>query len=207
MTTEQKKKALIELEWNFFQNVNNEGGRASCQDDPCTFQIIRKSQFDSWSEELIDSYLDDLRQAKSEGRNPVMEKYAWMMKDTAPQRFNDICGFLPELSTPAQQLIDEIVRIQLDWMDTYTRSYPRIAAGNRATRQQDAFPGDTSFESYLRGELSTYTLHTLKLYLTYVRHVLAENGNLVLNTMNNTVKYYGYTDLDDAEHHAASPTI
>lgn len=205
MTIEQKENAVIELEWNFFQNVQNEGGRASCQDDPHTFQIMRKSQFCSWSEEMIDSYLEDLKQAAAEGRNPITEKYAWMMQDTAPQKFQEICGFLPELSTSARQLIDEITQIQLDWMDIYTSTYPHVAAGNRATRQADAFPGDTSFESYLRGELATYSTNTLKLYLAHARQVLSEGGNLVLVTMNETVKCYGYKDLDDAETRMTHP--
>lgn len=32
---------IIELEWNQFQAVHNEGGRASCQDDRETFDIMR----------------------------------------------------------------------------------------------------------------------------------------------------------------------
>ena len=38
MTTEEKKKELIELEWSFFQAVQNEGRRADCQNDPETFE-------------------------------------------------------------------------------------------------------------------------------------------------------------------------
>ena len=37
----KKKEALIKTEWQAFQSVQNEGGRASCQDDPQTFFISR----------------------------------------------------------------------------------------------------------------------------------------------------------------------
>ena len=74
MTTEEKKKELIELEWSFFQAVQNEGRRADCQNDPETFYIMRKSQFDSWNAALIDSYLTDLRNRNAAGENPIAEK-------------------------------------------------------------------------------------------------------------------------------------
>lgn len=37
MTKQEKIEKLIQMEWEDFQKVNNEGGRASCQDDPETF--------------------------------------------------------------------------------------------------------------------------------------------------------------------------
>ena len=41
MTKQEKIEKLIQMEWEDFQKVNNEGGRASCQDDPETFFISR----------------------------------------------------------------------------------------------------------------------------------------------------------------------
>ena len=34
--------AVVDIEWIQFQQVHNEGGRASCQDDRETFEIMRK---------------------------------------------------------------------------------------------------------------------------------------------------------------------
>ncbi len=199
MTTEEKKKELIELEWSFFQAVQNEGRRADCQNDPETFYIMRKSQFDSWNAALIDSYLTDLRNRNAAGENPIAEKYARMLEDTAPERFFTLCSLLPTLSSDIQHIITEIVRIQLNWMNEYVRLYPHLSSGNRIVHKEQAQLGETSFETYLRGELSTYSLRTLTLYLDYVKKLKAKNANLVLITMTHTVQYYGYKNLQEAE--------
>ena len=41
-----------------FQNVDNLGGRADCQDDFETFYIMRRSQYDNWTEEMVRVYGD-----------------------------------------------------------------------------------------------------------------------------------------------------
>ena len=88
MTKQEKIEKLIQMEWEDFQKVNNEGGRASCQDDPETFFIMRRSHFAPWTEELIDCVQADMDRAHEQGRNLVMEKYAWMMASTAPDSAN-----------------------------------------------------------------------------------------------------------------------
>ena len=67
-------EAVVDIEWIQFQQVHNEGGRASCQDDRETFEIMRKSQFLAWTEEVLESYLQDLRDAWKEGWNLLTEK-------------------------------------------------------------------------------------------------------------------------------------
>ena len=67
---------IIKLEWDMFSHVSNVGGPASCQMRPDTFKIMRKSQAATWSDELLASYLEDLKTATREGRNIMTEKYA-----------------------------------------------------------------------------------------------------------------------------------
>ena len=71
---------IVDREWSMFDRVRNEGGRASCQNDPATFRIMRTSQFMTWPEDLLRSYLADLEAADRVGRNLLTEKYAFMME-------------------------------------------------------------------------------------------------------------------------------
>ena len=72
-------ESIIKLEWNQFQQTNNEGGRASCQGNWPMFHQMRASQFMTWPEELLRSYRSDLQEADRVGRNLVTEKYGRMM--------------------------------------------------------------------------------------------------------------------------------
>lgn len=199
MTLQEKKESLIQTEWHQFYQVQNQGGRASCQEDPETFAIMRRSQFTPWPEELVDSYARDLEQAEEDGRNLLTEKYAWMMEDTAPGDFARIRHLLPEPSLLQREMIDEIAMTQVQWMREYGEKYPRLAAGNRALRARDAAPGETSFETYLCGELHTYSEDTLLLYRDMIRSLKAQGQNLSLLIMEASVKAYGYQSLEDAE--------
>ena len=50
---------LILKEWNQFQKVQNEGGRASCQNHMKEFVMNRLAQFLTWSDEMRESYYQD----------------------------------------------------------------------------------------------------------------------------------------------------
>ncbi|MGN1186908.1 MAG: DUF4125 family protein, partial [Lachnospiraceae bacterium] len=82
--------SVVEEEWNMFQATSNEGGRADCQNNWNTFQLMRKSQFMAWEDELLESYLSDLKEGELKGRNLIAEKYARMMKSTAPYKYAEL---------------------------------------------------------------------------------------------------------------------
>ena len=86
-------KEIIEREWEFFQKVQNIGGRASCQDDFETFNIQRTAQFKVFYQDVLESYLNDLKYYKNIGRNPVEEKYARMMESNDPLNYNKDISF------------------------------------------------------------------------------------------------------------------
>ena len=86
----QLTKKIIQKEWLQFTSVNNQGGRASCQDDRETFDIMRKSQFMAWNDQLLESYLHDLEQAENKEWSLLAEKYARMMVSTAPEEYEQI---------------------------------------------------------------------------------------------------------------------
>ena len=203
MTLEEKRERLVRMEWDFFQKVHNEGGRAACQDDPETFFIMRRSQFSPWPEELLDSYRKDLERARAQGRNPLAEKYAWMMERTSPRQFAALRSRLPELADGALEEIRQIVPIQLAWMAEYRQKYPVLASGNRALSSAQDTQTDTSFETYLQGELKTYSLPTLRRYHRFLNQLRREGKNLTLLILSATVRAYGYTGLEEAERRLA----
>ena len=185
MTLYDKKEALIQTEWELFHNVNNEGGKADCQNDPETFFIMRRAQFTCWGEELVESWHNDLLSAKNEGRNLLSEKYAWMMRQTAPFEFGRISHLLCFPSISAEEMIEQIVETEVHWMEEYEKQYPFMADGNRPVHSSE--------------DLHTYSEKTLGLYLDMVNSLKNENQSLSIIVMDAMVKAYGYKDINDAE--------
>ncbi|MDD6202733.1 MAG: DUF4125 family protein, partial [Lachnospiraceae bacterium] len=191
--------ALVKEEWEAFDKVENEGGRASCQDDWNTFSIMRKSQYLEWSEEMLQSYLNDFAVAKQKGWNLITEKYGRMMESTTPDHYEKIKDKLPYLSPGKKQIIEEIVKIQVGFMEELAGKYPMVASTARSIHTYEDNPYNTSYETYLRGELSTYSDETLQLYGRFIVSLASNGENLAMRIMENTAKLYGYASLDDLE--------
>ncbi len=196
---EELVEKIVELEWKQFDKVKNEGGRASCQDDFGTFSIMRKSQYLTWNEELLRSYYNDLTSAERSGWNLITEKYARMMKSTAPEKYAELEKELPARSQERETIAEEIVKIQVAWMEEFAEKFPKMAVNARSihTYEDNAF--NTSYETYLRGELGTYGEETFLLYGRFIAKLLQEGRNLAYETMENTAKLYGYESVEDAE--------
>jgi hypothetical protein len=182
-----------------FQAVPNIGGPASCQQDPETFEIMRSSQAVSWSEAALSSYLDDLMAAQRSGRNLVTEKYARMMQSTAPAEYRAIEHLLPPLDPASLQLIDAIVEVVLEWESDVSARFPHVLARGRPIHAAADRPGVTSVETYLRGELATYSPRTLGLYLDNVRAQVRAGVNGCEVTLSHTMKCYGFESLAAAD--------
>ena len=182
---------IIKLEWDMFSHVSNVGGPASCQMRPDTFKIMRKSQAATWSDELLASYLEDLKAATREGRNIMTEKYARMMESTFPEEYRKLAASLPP------------VAINVGWKAELFDRYPRLSGKGRPLRTSEDSTGETSFETYLRGELKTYSARTITLLheLTLRQQQDGVNG-AALNLLNQ-VQQYGYATLEQAEGHRA----
>lgn len=199
----EKKKAdlldeIIGIEWRMFHSVSNFGGKALCQEDPTTFRIMRFSQGISWSEAALESYLKDLREAEKNGRNLMTEKYARMMQSTAPREYAQIVHLLPPLSTEVFSLIDNIVEIVLQWQEELLERFPYVLGKGRPIRSSEDTSFATSFETYLRGELATYSERTLQLHYENVLKQKMENINGSEIALEHTVKHYGYSSLEEA---------
>ncbi len=199
MDTSDLVKRLIDKEWSLFQETQNRGGRASCQDDPDTFAVMRSSQFRCWNEATLRSYDEDLDVSTAEGRNMVMEKYAYMMRRTHPEEFEQIKDFLPPISKEKGRMIEEIVSINMDWEAACDRLLPHVRAAGRTLYSTGDSCMNTSFETYLRGELSTYSERTLSLLLEHTRQCRKTGDNLARRNLEYMAASYGYPSLEELE--------
>ena len=190
---------ILSMEWRMFTSVNNEGGRADCQDDRPTFDVMRRSQFEAWDTDSLESYLADLRRAADEGRNLAAEKYAHMMKSTAPQQYEAIRDRLPMPDMEAQALADEICAILLRQTAAYARQYPLMALQGRPLYAAEDGDGVTSVETYQRGELYTYSAGTLRKLHACILAKEKAGENFAREILERTVARYGFASLEDAE--------
>ncbi len=198
-TQTQLVEAIIKAEWEQFDKTKNEGGRADCQDNWNTFSIMRRSQYLTWPEELLASFYTDLKAAEATGRNLITEKYGRMMASTAPERYEEIKQYFPELSEERIKIQEEIIAIQVNWMESFAKQYPKMAGNARVIHTAEDTPNETSYETYLRGEIGTYSDATLLLYGRFIALLAQEGKNLAYETMNNTAQLLGYRDVADAE--------
>lgn len=190
--------AVVSGEWQMFQNVPNAGGRASCQEDPRTFGIMRAAQLASWSEDLLESYLEDLKDAARASRNLLTEKYGHMMQSTAPAEYARIEHLLPPVAPRARELIAQIAAIVIDWDLALSRKYPNVTMRGRPLFSSQDRPQVTSIETYLKGELATYSVKTLEIYLHHVEQQRAAGVNGSEITLAHTTRQYGYASLEEA---------
>lgn len=194
---------IVALEWKQFQAVENEGGRASCQDDAETFGIMRKSQYLTWDKETAESYLRDLEEAEERGWNLLTEKYARMMESTAPARYAALADSLPKREEKRLRAQEEILSCQINWARETAKAYPALAARGRRLFTREDTPWDTSMETYLRGELGTYSDRTIRLYGRMLGRLERQGKNLTQMDLEQMTGMYGYKSLEEAERRCA----
>ncbi len=198
--TEQLIFDIAKTEWELFQNVQNTGGRASCQNDSDTFFKMRMSQWMVYSEETLKSYQRDLENSIKEGRNLIFEKYGFMMETTYPEEFEGIKEHLPKVSPEMEKMIDEMADIHVKWDKEVYEKYPHIRENGRVFRSsEDSVQNGSSSESYLKGEYKTYSRETVGLIYKQVKQAVDAGENLLEKIIENEVRFYGYQSLEDAE--------
>jgi len=157
---------IMEMEWTMFTSVRNRGGRASCQEDPGTFKVIRTSTFMTWSEATLEKYLADLIRAKETNRNLMTEKYARMEGRLAP------------LDSELVELIDKIVKQECGWAEALMKKYPDAKMARPIYSSQDT-EFVVSSETYSRGELATYSKETLESYFQDILELKSRDVNRI----------------------------
>lgn len=204
VTKEELVEAIVRLEWQAFDKVENEGGRADCQNDWNTFSIMRKSQYLAWTRELLESFYVDFVEANQRNWNLITEKYGRMMESTSPEEYEKIAARLPECSKQKRAIVEQIAEIQVEWMEEFAKEYPHMAGNARTIRKETDNPFNTSYETYLKGELMTYSDRTLSMYGRWIVELKKQDDNLAKRIMTNTALLYGYTSLEAAENALAA---
>lgn len=189
---------IIDIEWAMFDKVNNIGGRAGCQDDSWTFYVMRYSQFAAYNVEMLNLYRADLREAQMMGRNLITEKYAYMMEFTDKANYDaNLKQYMPVASVEKLDMVAKIGEMLIRWESEFAADYPGISGNSRPIAGNS--PVNVSFMIYTLGELRTYSERTLNAMLQGLEALKAKGVNPSHIIHRNTVEFYGYKDLDDAE--------
>jgi hypothetical protein len=183
---------ILGLELVMFQSVPS-FQRAACQDQPDTFKLHRRAQFTAWSLTTLHSYMNDLENARTCGINLMTEKYA-RMDDLIPARNTN-------------PLIHSILSQQCAWQKEMIAQYPHLMSSGRPLHHTKGEETMTSFETYLRGELETYSEKTLEALHSDIQDKRKRGINMAEEIYTTLVKELGYDSLREAEENIASGNI
>lgn len=190
---------IIKKEFAMLDKVNNIGGRAWCQDHFDAFRLMRASQFLVWPDEILKSYLGDLQDSEDIGRNLIFEKYAWMMKYVRPSEFKKVQHVLPVFTADKIERMEETIAIHRTWAEEFAQAYPAISKQGRPIDTPLDTPNETSVETYMRGELATYSDRTEVLYHDFVLDCRIKGRNLTTEVRQNQLLFQGWQSLEQAQ--------
>ncbi len=177
-------ESILALEWEMFQAVPT-ACRYSCQEDPENFRLHRRAQFAAWSVPTLESYLLDLRLARTAGRNLMAIKYA-RMDDRLPRE---------NFSSRIRAIVDLVAQGQKQFI----AKFPGLMKGGRPLDDSGGDSDRVSFTTYLKGELETYSETTLGLLLADIQGLQKMKSSLSEVIYSYLAKQWGYDSLDDLE--------
>ena len=184
----RKKESLIntiiDIERDMFIAVPT-NDMCRCKEDSDSFRTHRMAQFIPWSLKTLESYFNDLELAQQAGLNLMHQKYAIMN--------NQIKGQVGDY------ILDKILDIQLKWQRTVIEKYPNIMRRARPLLSSVDTDDFTSFETYLHGELQTYSQRTLSCLYEDLIIKLDQGINMSEEIYSFLAIYSGYSSLQEAE--------
>lgn len=183
---EQTIEKILDVELEMFLAVPSDGDSA-CRHHPEGFKFHRRLQFSVWSTDTLNHYREDLNRAQQNGENLMTVKYARMQ------------GLVPRRNT--NPLIDDIVKIKMNWQKVMIRRYPATMGG---ARPLSGFFDDgwmTSFETYALGELETYSDATLVSLHADLQGMLEQGINASEQIYRLQAEQSGFASLEEAEAH------
>ena len=126
------------------------------------------------------------------------------MVSNLPEEYEGIKEHLPDV-TDKLDIVEKIVKVNLEWDAEMMKEYPNLRKRGRvATTAEDGIMAGSSMESYLRGELLTYSKRTLELVWKETEEAYKKGESLLKQTITNETLFYGYQSLEAAEARYAS---
>ena len=183
-TTTQLIDEILDMELEMFLAVRSDGP-SMCQQHPEAFKFHRRLQFAVWSDGTLSCYRDDLRRARRSGENLMTVKYARMQGLISPRSTNP--------------LIEVILQIKKDWQADMMRRYPAVMGGARPLDGSAEDRWVTSFETYARGELETYSDATLASLHADLQDLQARGINASEQIYQLQAERSGFASLEAAE--------
>lgn len=153
---------ILAAELDSFRSVPTCGPN-QCLEHPQAFKLHRKAQFSIFSTLTLQSYLEDLKRARKHNQNLMTYKYARM--DNLIPRAND------------SRLVAKVAGIMIAWQLQLEAKYPQIMKRARPVISEKGNSYETSFETYLKAELETYSEQTLDLLYQDLSKLKAEGKN------------------------------
>lgn len=203
MTKQETIEKMLAAEWEMFRSVNGDT-RAECQENRRTFEIMRRAQYEAWSEETVSSFFSDILSAQKMGRNLSREKYIRMMEHSDPVGYAAFARELPPLSERQRNLAAAIWEKFLAQTVRMRERYPHIALGGRPLRACEQVPGGmTSVEIYQLCESLTYSEQTLEALYAHLIALEAAGIDLAFEIQKNTMLALGFASMEAAEAYMA----
>ncbi|AGB04753.1 hypothetical protein AciM339_0878 [Aciduliprofundum sp. MAR08-339] len=165
MNKDELLEKIVKLEYQMFEQLKTNNEECKRKN---TFFLMRKARFYPLSEKTLNMYLEDLKEAEVRGENPLLMKYRCMEM-----------GIFR-----AGEMIEDIVKIESEWMAELMKKYPHVFA----KRIED-------FERYLRCELLTFSVETLKGYYGDVRNMKRMGVNMAELSYEYLFRKMGYGSI------------
>lgn len=189
---------IVEKEYSMLDKVRNCDGRAECQDNKREFFKAREAQFYPWNVETLKSYLLDLRTAESQGRNLMVEKYAYMMESLWKKEYRKISQFLPKVSNQKQRLVAKIVRRLVGQTENAVKENPGLVLKMRPVHSAEDLPYSISVETYFKCEFQTYSQNTLEKLDECIVEQPINDDSFVDQIFSYTAHVHGYRNIQEA---------
>ena len=121
------------------------------------------------------------------------------MKHNSPQEYEKVKNILENPSKNKITLMEKIMSIYMEWEEEFFKKYPIFSSMGRPLYSTEDDNIETSIETYLRGELLSYSEKTLQLYLNYIIEMKEKNINLAIKNMDNLANMQGFKNSDEVE--------